>query len=284
VLPKIYGAQLYGFLDGTEVAPEKEITVKDKDGVEVEIQNPDYARWMAQDQSILGFLVRNMAKEVLTQMVGICTSKAVWTAVMEMFLSQSQARVVELRTRLSQCRKEDKPTSMRSRVFQMKWLQLANLGTLHRHTGKGSKKVIKGPEKSAGAAYGSYGFDSNRYRYSGATNHVTGELEKLHVRDCYNGNEQIHTTSGSGMDIRHIGNYVIHTPTHDLHLNDILHVPQASKSLLSTSRLAKDNNAFVEYWPNSFFVKDQDTRKILLQGRCVGGLHPLTKSSAISPS
>jgi hypothetical protein len=108
VLSKIYGAQLYGFLDGTEVAPEKEITVKDKDGVEVKIQNPDYARWMAQDQSILGFLVRNMAKEVLTQMVGTCTSKAVWTAIMEMFLSQSQAWVVELRTRLSQCRKEDK--------------------------------------------------------------------------------------------------------------------------------------------------------------------------------
>jgi hypothetical protein len=108
VLPKIYGAQLYGFLDGTEVAPEKEITVKDKDDVEVKIQNPDNAWWMAQDQSILGFLVRNMAKEVLTQMVGLCTSKAMWTSVMEMFSSQSQAQVVQLHTRLSQCRKEDK--------------------------------------------------------------------------------------------------------------------------------------------------------------------------------
>jgi histone deacetylase 1/2 len=80
------------------------------------------------------------------------------------------------------------------------------------------------------------------------------------VRDHYNDNEQIHTASGSGMDIHHIGNSVIHTPTHDLHLNNICHVPQATKSLLSTSRLASDNNAFVEYRPNSFFVKDQDTR------------------------
>jgi hypothetical protein len=84
---------------------------------------------------------------------------------------------------------------------------------------------------------------------------VIGELEKLHVRDRYSGNKQIHTASGSGMDIRHIGNSVTHTPTHDLHLNDIIHVPQASRSLLSTSHLTKDNNVFVEYWPDSFFLR-----------------------------
>jgi hypothetical protein len=60
-LPEIYGAQLFGYLDGSIEAPEKETTIKDKDGVEVTISNPDYARWVAQDQSILGFLVRNMA-------------------------------------------------------------------------------------------------------------------------------------------------------------------------------------------------------------------------------
>jgi copper homeostasis protein CutC len=73
------------------------------------------------------------------------------------------------------------------------------------------------------------------------------------VSDCYHGNEQIHTASGSGMDIHNIGNFVIHTPSHDLHLNKILHVPQATKSLISTSHLARDNNDIYEYWPNSFF-------------------------------
>jgi histone deacetylase 1/2 len=84
------------------------------------------------------------------------------------------------------------------------------------------------------------------------------------------------------MDIHHIGHSVMHTPNHDLHLKNILHVPKATKSLLSTSRLATDNHAFVEYWPNSFFVKDQDTREILLQGKCVGGLYPMPAPS--SPS
>jgi hypothetical protein len=99
---------LYGYLDGSIEAPEKEMTVKDKDSVEVTMANPDYLRWVAQDQSVLGFLVRNMGREVLTQMVGLRTSAAVWKAMMEMFSSQSQSRVVQLRTRLNQCHKEDK--------------------------------------------------------------------------------------------------------------------------------------------------------------------------------
>jgi hypothetical protein len=42
VLPEIYGSQLYGYLDGSIEAPEKEVTVKDKDDTEVKISNPDY--------------------------------------------------------------------------------------------------------------------------------------------------------------------------------------------------------------------------------------------------
>jgi hypothetical protein len=49
-----------------------------------------------------------MGREVLTQIMGLRTSAAIWKAVIEMFASQSQARVVYLRTRLNQCRKEDK--------------------------------------------------------------------------------------------------------------------------------------------------------------------------------
>jgi hypothetical protein len=35
---------------------------------------------------------------------------------------------------------------------------------------------------------------------SGATDHITGELEKLTVRNKYQGGDQIHMTSGAGMD------------------------------------------------------------------------------------
>jgi hypothetical protein len=73
VLPEIRGAQLFGFLDGSIAEPTKTIKTKDKDMVEVTIPNPKYVHWVAQDQIVLGFLVRNMAREVLTQVVGLNT-------------------------------------------------------------------------------------------------------------------------------------------------------------------------------------------------------------------
>jgi hypothetical protein len=62
VLPEIRGAMLFGFLNGSLPEPEKEIKTKDKDGIEVKIPNPEHMRRVTQDQSVLGFLVRNMSK------------------------------------------------------------------------------------------------------------------------------------------------------------------------------------------------------------------------------
>jgi hypothetical protein len=108
ILPDVRGAQLEGFLDGSVPAPEKELTTTDKDGAEVKIPNPAYARWISQDQQLLGYLLRNMSREVLVQMVGQTTSAGVWNTVVEMFSAQSKARVVHLRTKLNQTRKENK--------------------------------------------------------------------------------------------------------------------------------------------------------------------------------
>jgi hypothetical protein len=52
-----------------------------------------------------------------------------------------------------------------------------------------------GDEKSANTA-SSYGVDSNWYANFGATDHVTGELDKMVVKDTYNGGDQIYTAVG----------------------------------------------------------------------------------------
>jgi hypothetical protein len=62
----------------------------------------------------------------------------------------------------------------------------------------------------------SYGVDTNWYTNTGTMDHITGELEKLHMRNKYNGADQVHTASGSGMNICRIGHSVISTPTKDL--------------------------------------------------------------------
>ena len=100
------------------------------------------------------------------------------------------------------------------------------------------------------------------------------------VRDKYHGHEQVHTASGSGMRISSIGHTVLHTPHKNLHLQNILHVPHANKSLASVHRLTSDNNALIEFHPDLFLIKDLDTRKIIHQGKCRGGLYPLALQSS----
>jgi hypothetical protein len=53
--------------------------------------------------------------------------------------------------------------------------------------------------------------DTNWYTDMGATDHITGELERLDVRHKYNGNDQVHMASGSGLNISHIGHSIIST-------------------------------------------------------------------------
>ena len=128
--------------------------------------------------------------------------------------------------------------------------------------------------KTAGTATTSYGYDSNWYVDSGASEHVTSDLEKLTVRDKYSGRDQVHTANGAGMKISNIGHTILHTPKRKLHLKNILHVPSASKNLVSVNKLAIDNNAFPEFHPNFFLIKDKEMKTTLHQGRCRGGLYP----------
>jgi hypothetical protein len=73
---------------------------------------------------------------------------------------------------------------------------------------------------------------------------------------------------------------VVHTPTSNLFLNNILHVPSATKSLAFVHKIAKDNNVYLEFHSNFFVIKDKDTKKILYHGRCQGGLYPLSSSAS----
>jgi hypothetical protein len=125
--------------------------------------------------------------------------------------------------------------------------------------------------RSASLAMTSYGVYTNWYVDSSTIDHVTSELEKLTIHDKYGGHNQVHSASGAGMEIDHIGSSTLHTPTSNIHLNRILHVPKATKNLLSVHHLACDNNAFLEFHPRHFSIKEQGTRKTLLNGRCEGG-------------
>jgi hypothetical protein len=131
------------------------------------------------------------------------------------------------------------------------------------------------PDSRMATVASSSGTDPNWYLDSSATYHITSELEKLTLHDRYNGNEQIQAANGAGMDIVHIGKSVVPTSSRPLHLNNVLHVPQAHKQLISIHRFTLDNHTFIELHPYFFLIKDQTTKKVLLRGQCRHGLHPL---------
>lgn len=92
------------------------------------------------------------------------------------------------------------------------------------------------------------------------------------------------------MKINRIGHAIVRAPSCNLHLKNILHVPQANKNLVSIYRLLliiKLSLNFILIF--SSLIKDKDTKKVLLEGKCKGGLYPLPADggealSAIKPS
>ena len=115
---------------------------------------------------------------------------------------------------------------------------------------------------------------------TGATDHLTSHLERLHVHDRYNGKDQVQVANGAGLSISHIGHSNLAGSS--IRLNNILHVPHLQQHLLSVYRLVCDNDVFVEFHHRFFCVKDKVTKRILLEGRSYGGLYPAPFSRATS--
>jgi hypothetical protein len=64
-------------------------------------------------------------------------------------------------------------------------------------------------ERYVGAAFFPYAADSSWYLDTGATDHVTSELEKLAMRKKYKGKDQILGADGTNLKISYIGHSVV---------------------------------------------------------------------------
>jgi hypothetical protein len=129
-----------------------------------------------------------------------------------------------------------------------------------------------------------YNVDPIWYPDTSSTDHITSELDKLVVREKYTGQEHIHATNGGGMQITHVGNSTLVTPSRVLSLKNILCVTTSHKNLVSVHCFTRDNHVYIEYHPYFFLVKDPHTRKVLPCGKCRGGLYPFPSLEQSSSS
>jgi hypothetical protein len=134
------------------------------------------------------------------------------------------------------------------------------------------------PPSANMAATSSYQVDPNWYSDTGATDHITSDLDRLTMHQQYNGDDTVQVSNGAGLRITHLGSCSIKTDTRPLALNNVLHVPKIAKHLLSIHKLSHDNDIFFEFHPWYFFIKDQATRNLLLEGKCESGLYPIIPS------
>ena len=115
---------------------------------------------------------------------------------------------------------------------------------------------------------------------SGATHHITSDLNNLALHQPYNGGDDVLIADGSSLPISHTGSSILSTPARNLVLNKILCVPDVDKNLISVYRLCNTNGVSVEFVPASFQVKDLRTGVPLLQGKTKNELYEWPVSHA----
>ncbi|KAL3642739.1 hypothetical protein CASFOL_013554 [Castilleja foliolosa] len=128
--------------------------------------------------------------------------------------------------------------------------------------------------------------DNLWYPDSGATNHLTYDLNNLNLAAEYKGAEKIHMGNGAGLAITHFGNSVVKSSScntnHVFILKNLLHIPNITKNLISVSQFAKDNKVYFEFHPSYCLVKDQVTGEEVLRGSVKDGLYKFDLSKDVT--
>ncbi|KAH9727210.1 retrovirus-related pol polyprotein from transposon RE1 [Citrus sinensis] len=129
--------------------------------------------------------------------------------------------------------------------------------------------------------------DQGWYIDSGATHHITNNLQNLQIGNEYSGNQLLLVGNGQGLHISHIGYACFQTSCNAvLHLRDTLCVPKLTKNLISVSKLLEDNTDItIEFVTNMCFIKDKMKEQHLAQGIAKKGLYLLLlKNDCVSNS
>ncbi|KAK2985451.1 hypothetical protein RJ640_006747 [Escallonia rubra] len=128
---------------------------------------------------------------------------------------------------------------------------------------------------NASANYSNVTPPLNWFPDTAANYHLTPDVNALNDVNEYMGNDQLHDGNGQGLQIIHTGNASIHSNTRKLDLRNILCVPKIVKNFLFVQRFTFDNSCFFEFLPNHFVIKDQRTKKVLMEGPSEVGIYSL---------
>jgi len=87
--------------------------------------------------------------------------------------------------------------------------------------------------------------------------------------------DTVQVGNGSGLMIQNTGSSLLNTSHNSFRLNNVLYCPQAASNLLSINQFCLDSNCYFILTGTTFFVKENKTRRLLLQGLVENGLYPI---------
>ncbi|PKU86287.1 Retrovirus-related Pol polyprotein from transposon TNT 1-94 [Dendrobium catenatum] len=120
---------------------------------------------------------------------------------------------------------------------------------------------------------------------SGASTHLTPDLNNLQYPTNYQGQDSVSVANGSQLQVAHSGQGLLPLPDtpRKIYLRKLLHIPQLSHNLLSVSQLTTDNPILVSFDANGFQIKDRKDHRLLLHGPLRDGLYHLPRPTNPNP-
>jgi hypothetical protein len=115
---------------------------------------------------------------------------------------------------------------------------------------------------SAAMASTSSKVDADWYTDTGATDHITSDLDHLALRERYHGNNQVQVGNSSGLHIMHVGHSSINIAARPLVLRNTLDVPEITKYLLSVHKFSHDNDVFFNIILDIFLLRIANRGKV----------------------
>jgi hypothetical protein len=109
---------------------------------------------------------------------------------------------------------------------------------------------------------------------SGATSHMASDGGIL-LTSLPPPNMAATVGNGSRLSITSSGHTLLHTPTTNFSLRDVLVVPHLVRNLLSVRKFTRDNNCSLEFDAFGFSVKDLQTQRVMLRCNSAGDLYTI---------
>lgn len=98
LVPVLRSRGLMGIVDGSSPCPKCFLT--DDAGKLTDTINPEYEPWIQKDQMILGWINTSLTPAVLSTVARSISARSTWLSLEKRYASQSQNRVLQLRSEL----------------------------------------------------------------------------------------------------------------------------------------------------------------------------------------